>query len=66
MNDNEFQRRLEKLRIELEEVEEERKFVLGQSGLHVPGREVRRYEAEVERLKTKIAEIEDALKEKSG
>ncbi|MCB8817501.1 hypothetical protein [Desulfosporosinus shakirovi] len=49
--------RLKTLSEELKELEEEQSYVLKQTGLHLPGHTVRRYEAEVQTLKTSIAEI---------
>jgi hypothetical protein len=50
------------LRSELEDAEEERTFVLGQTGLHVSAASVKRYEAQVSGLQAKIAEAEDAIR----
>lgn len=50
-------RRLQMLTEELEELEEERSFVLKQTGLHLPGHTVKRYVAEVQTLKESIAEL---------
>jgi bacterioferritin-associated ferredoxin len=53
--------RLNKLKEHLQEVLEERMFVLSQTGLHVPGRTVREYEVEINNLKKEIEEIENIL-----
>ena len=53
---------LSKLRADLEDVEEERMFVLGQTGLHVSAGAVKKYENELNDLKTRIDEAEQALR----
>ena len=58
MNVRELEGILTKLEKELEEIVEERTFVLGQTGMHIRGRTVQTYEAEVTRLKARISEIE--------
>lgn len=50
-------RRLHMITEELEELEEERSFVLKQTGLHLSGHTVKRYDAEVQTLKESIAEL---------
>lgn len=57
----ELQRIMDKLRDELEEVEEEKMFVLGQTGYHLPGATVKKYEAEIESLKKRIEACQSAL-----
>ena len=64
MSVTELQEHLEKLRVDLEEVEEERMFVLSQTGLHVSARAVSNFESEMSRLKTEIGEVEKALQDK--
>lgn len=54
--------RLNSLKERLREVMEERDFVLGQTGLHVPGSTVRQYEDEIGVLQKEIDEIESKLK----
>ena len=54
-------RRLQTLSEELEELEEERSFVLKQTGLHLPGHTVKRYEASTQTLKESIAELKAEL-----
>lgn len=59
--------RLCKLSEELEELEEERSFVLNQTGIHLPGHVVKKYESEIIALKQSIAEIKAELeKEKAN
>jgi len=53
-----------KLKDELEDVEEERMFVLGQTGLHVSAGSVRKYEGEISSLRAKIEEVSQALEAK--
>lgn len=64
LSKEELEKLREKVREELEELEEERLFVLSQTGIHLSGGERKRYEAEVEALRKKLAAIEEALKEK--
>lgn len=55
---------LSKLKADLEEVEEERMFVLSQTGLHVSAGAVGKYQSEISHLKAKIEEVEQALRAK--
>ena len=66
MNVSELEGILTKLEKELEEIVEERTFVLGQTGMHIRGRTVQTYEAEVTRLKARISEIEEILQTKKS
>jgi NAD(P)-dependent dehydrogenase (short-subunit alcohol dehydrogenase family) len=52
---------LSKLKADLEEVEEERMFVLSQTGLHVSFGTVKKYEAELNELKARIEEVEQVV-----
>ena len=52
---------LSKLKADLEDVEEERMFVLSQAGLHVSAGVVNRYDAEFSELKTAIEEVEQVV-----
>ena len=53
--------RLETLSEELEELEEERSFVLKQTGIHLPGHVVKRFEAESIALTQSIVELKAEL-----
>jgi len=64
MNIDELEEILSKLKKDLAEVEEERIFILGQTGLHVPGGTVKQYEAEVHNLRERIEETEKTLQGK--
>ena len=66
MTISELERFLSKLHTNLDEVEEERMFVLSQTGLHVPGATVKKYEAEVCTLRERIEETEKALLSKKA
>jgi uncharacterized protein YukE len=55
---------LQNLKDKLDEIEEERRFVLGQTGLHVPGSTVKNYEDEMNSLKDRMKEAEEALSSK--
>ena len=61
MSRTQLQARLAELRGQLEELEEEREFVLKQTGFHLPGHAVRKYEQDYARLKSEIVEIEKIL-----
>ncbi len=54
------------LKADLEDIEEERAFVLGQTGAHVSASTVARYESEREALREKIKAAETALAERGG
>lgn len=64
MTGAELQSLLAKLKEELEEAEEEKMYVLGQTGIHLPGATVRKYEAEISELKQRITEVEEMLRAK--
>jgi uncharacterized coiled-coil DUF342 family protein len=58
MTVGELEDRLSELKADLEEVEEERMFVLSQTGLHVSAGAVKKYETEISALKARIEEAE--------
>ena len=58
----ELQELLANLTAELEELEEERDFVLKQTGLHLSASEVARFEKETRSLRTRMTEAEKALR----
>lgn len=62
----ELENMLKKLTNELEEVEEERMFLLGQTGIHLPGATVKKYEAEINHLKERIEECKAAIEKKKN
>ena len=66
MNSDELEEVLSKLKQNLAEIEEERTFVLSQTGLHVPGGTVKKYEVEVYDLKARIEETEKTLHDKKA
>lgn len=53
--------RLQTLTEELEELEEERSFVLKQTGLHLPGHTVKKYETELSSLNKSIAKLQEEI-----
>jgi len=53
--------RLQKFSTELEELEEERSYVLRQTGLHLPGHVVKKFEADTIALKQIITELKKEL-----
>lgn len=57
---------LKKLYEDLEEIEEERLFLLGQTGIHLPGATVKKYEAEVNHLKGRIESCKTAINQKKN
>lgn len=61
MTDAELRQFLLDLQADLEEVEEERSFVLGQTGVHISASTVARYESERNALRVRIEEVEEAL-----
>ena len=65
MTAGELEEYLSALQNELEDLEEERAFVLGQTGLHVSAGAVKNYESQRERLRDRITEAERILQEKS-
>lgn len=62
----ELEKTLRKLNYDLEEVEEERMFLLGQTGIHLPGATVKKYEAEVNHLKGRIEDCKAAIEQKKN
>jgi hypothetical protein len=64
MGPGELEEYLSKLKEDLAEVEEERMYVLGQTGLHVSAGAVKKYETETAALKDRIEEVEQALRAK--
>lgn len=62
----ELENTLKKLTNDLEEVEEERMFLLGQTGVHLPGATVKKYEAEVNHLRERIEDCKAAIEKKKN
>lgn len=60
-----LEQRLRNLEDELEELEEEKSFVLKQTGLHVSGGKVKQYDAQTKTLQESIAEIRAELQVRS-
>jgi len=60
-----LKRRLATLEEELEELEEEKSFVLKQTGLHVSAGKVQQYLFQTEALQTSIAELRAEIKLRS-
>jgi len=58
LRNEDLTRRLQTLSEELEELEEEQSFVLKQTGIHLPGRTVKRYEFQIQLLKESITELQ--------
>ena len=57
---------LSRLKVDLEDLEEERIFVLGQTGLHVSASAVAKYEAESASLKGRIDQVEQLARAKQA
>lgn len=64
MSIEELEKRLVKLKDSLEDIEEERSIVLGQTGLHVPGTAVKKFEIEIGEITESINELEELLQKK--
>ena len=62
----ELEELLANLRADLQEVEEERDFVLKQTGLHLSAKEVTKFEKEPTSLQTQIGEAERALQSRNS
>lgn len=60
----ELEKKLTKLKESLEDIEEERSLVLGQTGIHLPGTTVKKFEAEIEEIDQRINELEELLQKK--
>jgi len=56
-----IKRRMQKLEEELEELEEEKNYVLRQTGLHIGAVKAQRYQSETEALSLSIAELKAEL-----
>ncbi|SFR10480.1 hypothetical protein [Desulfoscipio geothermicus] len=63
MNRRELEKKLENLQEDLEDLKQERHFMLEKTTIHVPGHARHRYEAEIKELEEKIKEIEKLLAE---
>ncbi|MDP4126535.1 MAG: hypothetical protein Q8912_06315 [Bacillota bacterium] len=61
LRNEDLTRRLQTLSEELEELEEEKSFVLKQTGLHLPGHTVTKYATQIETLKESIGELNAEL-----
>ncbi|MGI9860244.1 hypothetical protein SDD30_02510 [Moorella naiadis] len=61
MNKNELAAAIKQLKEQLAEVEEERGFILSQTGRHVPGHIVRDYEATIDRLQKELSHLQELL-----
>jgi hypothetical protein len=66
MTADQLEEYVSKLKEDLEEVEEERMFVLSQTGLHVSAKTVTKYESDINRLKEGIDEAERVLRAKQA
>ena len=60
-----LRRRLQKFSTELEELEEEQGFVLRQSGLHLPGHVVKKFDSDVSALKEALSALRAELKRRN-
>ena len=65
MTKQETKKLIVQLNQDLDEIETERKFVLGQTGVHLPGKTARNYEDEFFVLRKRIKELEDSLSSNS-
>ena len=61
MDQEELQELLQEKQDKYEEVERERKFVLKQTGRHIPGTTREEYKIELNQIQAQIEEIEEVL-----
>jgi len=61
LSKDDLTRRLQRLSEELEELVEERDFVLKQTGLHLPGHTVKKYESDLTNLQKSVSEVKTEL-----
>ena len=59
-----LEKKLKRFKDSLEDIEEERSLVLGQTGIHLPGATVKKYEIEIEEINQCINELEGLLQKK--
>ncbi|MDN5361299.1 MAG: hypothetical protein PWP70_346 [Moorella sp. (in: firmicutes)] len=64
MSKEEITAAIQQLKDQLAEVEEEKSFVLNQTGRHVPGHIAREYEATIDRLQRELSRWQMLLEEK--
>jgi len=64
MSIEELKKRLVEFKESLEDIEEERSIVLGQTGIHLPGSTVKKYEIEIDEIKQSINDLEELLRKK--
>lgn len=64
MSIEELEKRLVKLKDSLEDIEEERSIVLSQTGIHLPGVTVKKFEIEIGEITESINELEELLQKK--
>ncbi|MCT8976747.1 hypothetical protein N4T77_09060 [Clostridium sp. CX1] len=64
MSIEELEKRLIRLKEYLEDIEEERGFVLGQRGIHLSSSVAEKYQIEINDLKESINELEELLRKK--
>lgn len=66
MTTGELDELLTELQADFEDVEQERMFVLGQTGVHISASTAKKYEAEVDDLRTRIEEVEKVIRAKKS
>lgn len=64
MSIEELEKRLIRLKENLEDIEEERSFVLGQRGIHLSSSLVEKYQIEINDINESINEVEEVLRRK--
>jgi hypothetical protein len=64
MSIEELEKRLARRKEYLEDIEEERSFVLGQRGIHLSSSVVEKYQIEINDLNESINELEEFLQKK--
>jgi len=63
MSGEELRAEFLKKKEQIEEIEEERDFLLNHTNKHIPGNTCKKYEAEIKRLQMQMERIEELLKE---
>jgi hypothetical protein len=66
MSAAELEAYIARLEVDLEDVQEEQQFVLGQTGLHVSAKSVNKFESQIEAVKRRIEEAQGLLAAKNA
>ncbi|SJZ97435.1 hypothetical protein [Selenihalanaerobacter shriftii] len=63
LSTEELEKRLKEEKDKYEELEQEKEFVLGQTGIHLPGNTKQKYDNQLDEIQEKIDEIEEILED---